>query len=208
MECSLRAFCTITSRNRDVKFIEDWPAWTSLFLYICGMIDKKVQMMDAGMVLFTSEKPFGTVLGGIKAELAKLGKVKRANEISPDELPDTTGECDLFVDWSTPLRWRAISCRLEDAGLVGTNADGEETRRYALCVKEGNKNRKGKVLVTLLLAVIFIALGIFSIDGVAGIFTVLFGSVFVVAIVILALRPSAKAQKVVRDLLEVVREAK
>lgn len=163
------------------------------------MIDKKVQMMDAGMVLFTSEKPFGTVLGGIKAELTKLGKVKRANEISPDELPDTTGECDLFVDWSTPLRWRAISCRLEDAGLVGTNADGEETRRYALCVKEGNKNRKGKVLVTLLLAVIFIALGIF---------TVLFGSVFVVAIVILALRPSAKAQKVVRDLLEVVREAK
>ena len=85
-------------------FIEDWPAWTSLFLYICGMIDKKVQMMDAGMVLFTSEKPFGTVLGGIKAELTKLGKVKRANEISPDELPDTTGECDLFVDWSTPLR--------------------------------------------------------------------------------------------------------
>ena len=172
------------------------------------MIDKKVQMMDAGMVLFTSEKPFGTVLGGIKAELTKLGKVKRANERSTDELPDTTGECDLFVDWSTPLRWRAISCRLEDAGLVGTNADGEETRRYALCVKEGNKNRKGKVLVTLLLAVIFIALGIFSIDGVAGIFTVLFGSVFVVAIVILALRPSAKAQKVVRDLLEVVREAK
>ena len=120
------------------------------------MIDKKVQMMDAGMVLFTSEKPFGTVLGGIKAELTKLGKVKRANEISPDELPDTTGECDLFVDWSTPLRWRAISCRLEDAGLVGTNADGEETRRYALCVKEGNKNRKGKVLVTLLLAVILL----------------------------------------------------
>ena len=91
---------------------------------------------------------------------------------------------------------------------MGTNADGEEIRRYALCVKEGNKNRKGKVAVTLLLAVIFIALGIFSIDGVAGIFTVLFGSVFVIAIVILALRPSVKAQNAVRDLLETAREAK
>ena len=189
-------------------FIEDWSVWASLFLYICDMIDKKVQMMDAGMVLFTSEKPFGTVLGGIKAELTKLGKVKRANEMLPEELPDTTGECDLFVDWSTPLRWRAVSCRLEDAGLVGKNADGEEIRRYALCVKEGNKNRRGKVVVTLLLAVIFIALGIVSIDGVAGIFTVLTGSVFAIAIVILALRPSVKAQKAVMDLLETARGAK
>ncbi len=76
----------------------------------------KTQMMDAGMTLFTSEKPFGTVLGGIKMEMSKYGAVRRANEISPEEVPDTTGECDLFVDWSTPLRWRAISCRLEDAG--------------------------------------------------------------------------------------------
>ena len=30
------------------------------------MIDRKVQMMDAGMVLFQTEKPFGTVLGVIK----------------------------------------------------------------------------------------------------------------------------------------------
>ena len=173
------------------------------------MIDKKVQMMDAGMVLFTSEKPFGTVLGGVKAELTKLGKVKRSNEILPEELPDTAGECDLFVDWSTPLRWRAISCRLEDAGLAGTNADGEEIRRYALCVKEGNKNREGKVVVTLLLTVIFIALGIFSsMDGGAGIFTVLFGCAFAIAIIILALRPSVKAQRAVRDLLETVRETK
>ena len=172
------------------------------------MIDRKVQMMDAGMVLFMSEKPFGTVLGGIKVELTKLGDVKKSNEISPEEIPDTTGECDLFVDWSTSLRWRAISCRLEDAGLVGTNADGEETRRYALCVKEGNKNRKGKIAVTLLLAVIFIALGIFGMDGVPGIFTVLVGVAFAVAIVILGLRPSVKAQIAVRNLLETARDAK
>ena len=79
---------------------------------------------------------------------------------------------------------------------------------YMVNIRKLRKGILPGILVTLLLAVIFIALGIFSIDGVAGIFTVLFGSVFVVAIVILALRPSAKAQKVVRDLLEVVREAK
>lgn len=93
------------------------------------MIDKKVQMMDAGMVLFTSEKPFGTVLGGIKAELTKLGKVKRANEISPDELPDTTGECDLLwtgqrlcvggpfpAGWRMPVLWeQMLTVRRPDA---------------------------------------------------------------------------------------------
>ncbi len=172
------------------------------------MIDKKIQMMDAGMVLFTSEKPFGTVLGGIKAELTKLGNVKRSNEISMDELPDTTGECDLFVDWSSPLRWRAISCRLEDAGLVRTNAEGEETRRYALCLKEGNKNRKCKVVAVLFLAVIFIVLGIFGVDGVPGIFTAPAGVVLAACVVILSLRPSAKAQKSVRNILDVAREAK
>ncbi len=172
------------------------------------MIDKKVQMMDAGMVLFTSEKPFGTVLGGIKAEMTKLGDVKRSNEISPNELPDTTGECDLFVDWSTPLRWRAISCRLEDAGLIGHNSDGEEIRRYALCLKEGDKNRKGKVAVVLLSAAIFVVLGIFGIDGVPGMVTLLSGIVLAACVMFWGLRPSVKAQRSIGNLLQAAREAK
>ena len=172
------------------------------------MIDNKVQMMDAGMVLFTSEKPFGTVLGGIKAELTKLGDVKRSNEISMDELPDTTGECDLFVDWSSPLRWRAISCRLEDAGLVGHNSDGEEIRRYAVSFKEGNKNRKGKVLAVLVAVVTLILWGIAGGDGIPGIFTVSLGAALAAGLLILCLRPSVKAQNVIRNLIETVREAK
>lgn len=188
--------------------MEDWPVWVSLFLYICAMIDRKVQMMDAGMVLFASEKPFGTVLGGIKAELAKYGDVKRSNEITSEELPDTTGECDLFLDWSTPLRWRAISCRLEDAGSVGMNPDGKEIRRYAACFKEGNKNRKGKVMVVLALAILCLILGICGIDGVPGIFTVICGVAAAIFIVIMGLRPSVKAQKAVKDLMEIVRDAK
>ena len=62
------------------------------------MIDKRIQMMDAGMRLFQTEKPFGTVLGGIKTEMAKYGKVLRANEIDPSRLPDSTGESDIFLD--------------------------------------------------------------------------------------------------------------
>ncbi len=172
------------------------------------MIDNNVQMMDAGMVLFTSEKPFGTVLGGIKAELTKLGDVKRANEISMDELPETTGECDLFVDWSSPLRWRAISCRLEDAGLVGHNSDGEEIRRYAVSFKEGNKNRKGKVLAVFVAVVTLIIWGNVGVDGVPGIFTVTLGIAFAVGLLILCLRPSVKAQNVIRNLIGTVRDAK
>ncbi len=168
----------------------------------------KTQMMDAGMTLFTSEKPFGTVLGGIKMEMSKYGAVRRANEISAEEIPDTTGECDLFVDWSTPLRWRAISCRLEDAGPAGTNAEGAELRRYAASFKEGNKNRVAKVVIVLALAAALVALGVIGVKGVPGIFTVLAGIAAAAALVILGLRPSVKAQQAIKDLMETVSKAK
>ena len=164
----------------------------------------KTQMMDAGMTLFTSEKPFGTVLGGIKMEMSKYGAVRRANEISAD----TTGECDLFVDWSTPLRWRAISCRLEDAGPAGTNAEGAELRRYAASFKEGNKNRVAKVVIVLALVAALVALGVIGVKGVPGIFTVLAGIAAAAAVVILGLRPSVKAQQAIKDLMETVSKAK
>lgn len=172
------------------------------------MIDRNVQMMDAGMVLFTSEKPFGTVLGGIKTEMAKLGNVRRSNEFALSELPDTTGECDLFVDWSTALRWRAISCRLEDAGLVGHNSDGEEIRRYALCLKEGDKNRKGKVAVVFLFAAMLITLGVTGVSGVPVFLTAPIGIALAALAVFFGLRPSVKAQNAVRNLLETARGAK
>lgn len=172
------------------------------------MIDKKVQMMDAGMTLFTSEKPFGTVLGGIKAEMSKYGTVKKLNEIKPDEIPDTTGECDLFLDWSTPFRWRAVSCRLEDAGLVGKNSEGEEIRRYAASFKEGNKNRGGKVLLLVSLAAVAVIFGIIGIDGVPGIFTIILGVAVAAGILILGLRPSVKAQEAVKSLMNIVAQAK
>ena len=172
------------------------------------MIDKKVQMMDAGMTLFTSGKPFGTVLGGIKTEMSKYGDVKRPNEISADSVPDTTGECDLFLDWSTPFRWRAISCRLEDAGPAGRNEDGEEIRRYAASFKEGNKNRGLKVALVLAFAAAVIALGVVGLDGVPGIFTIIAAVAVAAALLVFGLRPSPKAQKAVRNLMDVISQAK
>ena len=172
------------------------------------MIDKKVQMMDAGMTLFTSEKPFGTVLGGIKTEMSRYGAVKRPGEISLDSVPDTTGECDLFLDWSTPFRWRAISCKLEDAGPAGTNSEGDEVRHYAASFKEGNKNRKGKVVSVLALAVLSIAVGMIGIDGIPGIFTVAAGLLVAAFVLVFGLRPSKNAQKAVKDLMRIISEAK
>lgn len=102
------------------------------------MFDKKIQMMDAGMRLFDSPKPFGTVLGGMKTEMAKHGTVLRPNEINPANLPETTGVCDLFLDWSSPLKKRYLSCRIEDAGIVGKTDEGEEIHRYAVTFKEGH----------------------------------------------------------------------
>lgn len=172
------------------------------------MIDKKVQMMDAGMTLFTSAKPFGTVLGGIKTEMSGYGRVRRSNEISVEDIPDTTGECDLFMDWSTPWRWRAVSCKLEDAGAAGVNQDGEAVRRYAASFKEGNKNRGAKVAIVVALALLSVILGFVGIDGVPGIFTIIAGFVVSAFVLIIGLRPSRKAQLAVRNLMSVIAESK
>ena len=89
-------------------------------------------MMDAGMRLFETEKPFGNVLGGIKHEMESYGKVYRRPDSTPSMFPDSTGECDLFLDWSTPLRKRCISCRLEDAG---------DDQLYGLCTDKKSRSR-------------------------------------------------------------------
>ena len=99
------------------------------------MIDKKTRMMDAGMRLFETEKPFGTVLGGIKTEMAGHGKILRTNEIVESELPEASIGCDLFLDRSTRYKTKYITCKLEEAGMVGTTPDGEGIHRYAVSLK-------------------------------------------------------------------------
>ena len=62
------------------------------------MIHKNVQMMDAGCVLFQTEKPYGIVLGGVKREMEKFGKTAICSWIG---LPGIVCAA-LHVRWKTP----------------------------------------------------------------------------------------------------------
>ncbi len=170
----------------------------SLFdLTIEIMIDRKVQMMDAGMTMCRSEKTFGILLGGMKADLEKHGKVLRANDIDAQALPESTDEFDLFLDWSTPLRKRYLSLRLEEI-----TEDGDEaSRRYAVSLKEGNRNTLLRSVIFLLAAAAVLACGIVGFGNVPRIITVLAGIAAALWIVLQWLKPSAKAQKLVKTLL-------
>ena len=171
------------------------------------MLDRKVQMMDAGTGLFETAKPFGTVLGGLKVELEKYGKVLRAQEIDPVDLPETTGACDLFLDWSTPLRKRYIACRLEDAGGAGKTGEGEEIRRYAASFKEGNRNTPLRKICILLIAHIFFIGGIVDGLDIPRVITSIAGVALGLLVMYLWLKPSTLAQKQVRRLVGQVNTA-
>ena len=170
------------------------------------MIDDKVQMMDAGMRLFESEKPYGIVLGGIKTEMAKYGKVLRPNEIDQSELPPTTGECDLFMDRSTKFKSKYMTCKLEDAGTVGKTQDGEDIHRYAATLKEGNRNTNVGIYVHLALILIWAMLGWLVSDG-----SILL-TLALLAVGIYGawrqLRPSKDNTRLANQLLDVFTEAK
>jgi len=172
------------------------------------MIDKKLQMMDAGMVLFETEKPFGTVIGGIKTEMIKYGKVLRRNEFDENELPESAEDCDLILDWSSMLRRRCISCRLEDAGITGKTEDGEDIHRYASIFKEGNRNTPARKVLAWALALACIVLGCIGIPYSPKALTVIVGIVAAGFALYHLLKPSTKAQEVVSDLLEIIKEAK
>ncbi len=117
-------------------------------------INLKVQMMDAGMTLFSSAENFGNTLGQVKAEMEEYGRVLRVNDLEGVSLPESTGDYDLFLDWSTVWRVRYISCHLESAGEEF--CDGKTTYRYAATFKEGNKSTvfRGVVIGVLLIALI------------------------------------------------------
>ena len=112
------------------------------------VFDKKAQMMDAGMVLFPSDEPFGRVLGMVKTAMTPYGKVWRKTDLEGSVLPDSLPEFDLFLDRSTPWRKRYISAWVSDAG------DG----RYALTFREGNRST-GLRAATFILLIFACVLG-------------------------------------------------
>ena len=117
-------------------------------------LDKKAQMMDAGTAFFKTKNGFGSVLGQVKAEMEVYGKVWEASETKMEDMPFSTKEYDLFLDFSTIWRNRYISCRLEDAGDTGRfTQEGEAIRKYAASFKEGNTGTKLRGYVHALLII-------------------------------------------------------
>lgn len=157
--------------------------------------DTKVQMMDAGMTLFESEQNYGNTLGQLKAELEVYGNVLRPAEIAEAVLPESTGDCDLFLDWSTFWRVRYISCRLESAGE--TEKDGKTIYRYAATFKEGNRSSMFRGVVMLLVLLSFV------VDAVAahGFISTVLGMVLAALAAYLWILPSRKARRAVSELL-------
>ncbi len=172
------------------------------------MIDKRIQMIDAGMRLFQTEKPFGTVLGGIKTEMAKYGKVLRANETDPSMFPETTGEYDIFLDWSSATKNRYVSCKLEDAGTVGETPEGEPVHRYAVLLKEGNRNKPLNYLIAAVSFLLCLLLAFIIGHGHPSFWLIL---IFIVPGCISAyeeLKPSKEARRTVERLLDTFKEAR
>lgn len=170
------------------------------------MMDRKVQMMDAGMRLFESEKPIGNVLGGIKNEMGHYGRLMRRNEIDPEGLPPTTGDCDLLLDRSTKVKSKYLSCRVEDAGIVGKTADGEDIHRYAVSLKEGNRNTRAGISFAIGFVAIWFLLG-WLITGGNAVITVIFTVIGLYG-AWLQLRPSKDNLTIANKLLDIFAEGK
>ncbi|MBP5487059.1 MAG: hypothetical protein J6Y06_05470 [Bacteroidales bacterium] len=160
------------------------------------MMEDKVPMMDAGMRLFETEKPFGTVLGGIKVEMAKHGKI----------LTSENSGYDLLLDRSTKYKKKYISCLLEDAGVVGKTADGEEIHRYSASLKEGNKNTNVGIYVAASLVIIWAMLGWLVSNG-NTLLTIVFTAVGIFGAWRL-IRPSKDNPRLVNQLMDIFAEGK
>lgn len=173
-----------------------------------AMIDRNLQMMDAGMRLFETEKPFGNVLGGIKHEMESYGKVYRRSDSTPSMFPDSTGDCDLFLDWSTPLRKRCISCRLEDAGAAGTTPEGEEIHRYAVSFKEGDRPTTLTRILTGISVVLWFVLLLFVMRRLPLVIPIILAAVISAVGAIRVLGPNKTSIQLVRQFLSTIEEAK
>lgn len=164
-------------------------------------IDTKAQMMDAGMAMFASDDNFGCAIGQMKAELETYGKVWRRQELEGTELPESTGDYDLFVDYSNFWRSRYLACKIESAG------EG----RYAVSMKEGNRSRTPRAFVHA----IIIGYGFLMLLGIIGLHPIgltaspslastairIAGAALMLIGAISWITPSCKSRRIVSDFL-------
>ena len=156
-------------------------------------MDKKAQMMDAGTALFSSEEGFGSTLGAVKAAMeAGGGKIYRKMDADASVFPATTGEFDLFLDFSTRWRNRYVSCTLEDAGMT---PDG--LHRYAAVFKQGDSSSRVRdyTLLTACVAIILVA------SVAPGVIRIVSGVLLLLLIAYVWISPSEKGQERVKDII-------
>lgn len=165
-------------------------------------ICKKVIMIDAGTVLFESKDGYGTVLGQMKAEMDEFGSTLGRESLETEDLPPVCRDCDLFMDFSTPGRYRYISCKVEDAGDTGRRTqDGEPIRRYAVSFMEGSATLWPRTVLLLLIAALLLRLFILL----PSYLSIPLSIASVLYIIYVWLKPSRYSQKVVEKLKEVTR---
>lgn len=161
-------------------------------------MDRKAQMMDAGTALFTSEQGFGSVLGQVKAEMESGGgTIYKAIDTDASSLPHSTGDFDLFLDFSTRWRNLYISCRIEDAG---TDADGRH--RYAAVFKQGDSSGRVRDYTMLTVCVILVLAMIAAPDAIR----ITAGILLIILIGYLWLAPSEKGQERVKDIIKALQD--
>lgn len=131
------------------------------------------------------------------------GKVLKPADLSEAELPESTGECDLFLDWSTIWRVRYISCHLESADGGESDPHGGESdpHRYAATFKEGNRSTmlRGVVMAVLLAGFVL------DIIFVHGVLNTICAVVLAALTAYVWILPSRKAQRVVKSLMKALK---
>lgn len=161
-------------------------------------LNTKLLMMDAGMRLFESNDNFGSTIGQVKAEMEVYGNVLKTSELDNITLPATTGECDLFLNWSSLWRTRYISCHVESAGDF--ERDGEAVHRYAASFREGNASTLFRDTIMFIIIALSISAMIFG----HSVFITLAAIAAILATGYFWIMPSSKASRIVEKIMESV----
>ena len=107
-------------------------------------IDKTVKMLDSGTALLCHSGGFGPMLGQVRAELLDFGTSIFSSKdcSSMGNFPPSGGEgWDFFLDFSSALRKRYISCTVFDAGDTGrVDSEDRPIRKYAVEIRSGWKD--------------------------------------------------------------------
>ena len=171
-------------------------------LAACAAIARTPEEMKEDVNVITN-RILAYVHGNIKLEAMR--NFAKLHKLTKEEL---TQEILLAIDAMKGNPQMASRRRfgIDTLGEVGTTSDGEQIRRYAASLKEGNKNTNTGIYVHLALVIIWAMLGWFVSNG-SGWITTLFAFIGIFGAWRM-LRPSKDNSQVVSQLLDSFENAK